>query len=323
MTTRLRAGVVGAGKMGGNHARLYRDMPDVDLVGVADTDPEAAERAAAEYATQPLPTDTLLSAVNIVSIAVPTPAHADLVEACIDAGVHVLVEKPFVTNLERGRELIAAADSAGLTLQVGHVERFNPAVRTLTDIIADLDVIAIDAERLGPPINRSLGTSVVFDLMIHDIDIASALLDGEVVSIDATGTRDGEYAAASCVYDDDVVATFTASRVTQQKVRKLGITAEDCRIEVDYMDQSIEIHRGSLPEYVQRDGEIRHRTESVVERPFVENGEPLKHELTSFVDAVRSGTRPVVTAEDGLRAVELAANIENHIPFRHPEEVTI
>lgn len=323
MTDALRAGVVGTGKMGRNHARVYRDLPDVALVGVADTDPEAAERAAEEYGTRALPTEMLLATVDVVSIAVPTQAHADLVAQCIDAGVHVLVEKPFVTDLERGRELAARAESADLTLQVGHIERFNPAIRTLTDIVDDVDVIAIDAERLGPPIDRSLGTSVVFDLMIHDIDVARALLDTEIVSVAATGTRDGEYASASCVCDDDVVATFTASRVTQQKVRRLGITAKDCRIEVDYMDQSIAIHRGSMPEYVQQDGSIRHRTESVVERPYVENGEPLKHELESFTDAVRSGRPPVVTAADGLRAVELAAAIEAHTGFQHPEEVPI
>lgn len=323
MTRQLRAGVVGTGKMGCNHARVYRDLPDVTLVGVADANQEAAERAAEEYGTRALPTEMLLSAVDVVSIAVPTPAHADLVQQCIDAGVHVLVEKPFVMDLERGRELAAAAESAGITLQVGHIERFNPAIQTLMDIIDDVNVIAIDAERLGPPIERSLGTSVVFDLMIHDIDVARALLDSEIVSVGATGTRDGEYASASCVYDDGVIATFTASRVTQQKVRKLGITAEDCRIEVDYMDQSIAIHRGSIPEYIQQDGAIRHRTESVVERPYVENGEPLKHELASFVDAVRSGTPPVVTAADGLRAVELAANIEAHTGYKHPEEVRI
>ena len=323
MKSGLRAGVIGAGKMGGNHARIYRDLPDVDLVGVTDIDHEAAERAADAYETRSLSTESLLSVVDVVSIAVPTPAHADLVATCIDEGVHPLVEKPFVMDLERGRELAEAAEDAGLTLQVGHVERFNPAVQTLAEIIEDLDVIAIDAERLGPPIDRSLGTSVVFDLMIHDIDIASALMESEVVSIGATGTPDGEYASASCVYDDGVVATFTASRVTQQKVRRLGITAEDCRVEVDYMNQSIEIHRGSLPEYVQRDGKVRHRTESVVERPFVDNGEPLKHELESFLDAVRSGTKPIVTAEDGLRAVELATSIEAHTPYRHPEEVAI
>lgn len=319
----LRAGVIGVGKMGRNHARVYRELADVDLVGVADKDTAAASEVATKYGTRQLPTDELLAETDLVTVAVPTPAHPALVRQCIDANVHALVEKPFVDTLDVGRELAEDAEAAGITLQVGHVERFNPAVQTVADIVQDLDIIAIDAERLGPPIDRSLGTGVVFDLMIHDLDVVGALHGGDVVSLNATGTPDGEYATASCEFDDGVVATFIASRVTQQKVRRLGITAESCRISVDYMNQTVAIHRGAVPEYVQTNGDIRHRTESVEERPFVENGEPLKAELASFVDTIRTGATPEVTAADGLRAVELATRIEELTGVRYPEEVTV
>jgi predicted dehydrogenase len=171
-------------------------------------------------------------------------------------------------------------------------------------------VLAVSAERLGPPLDRALGSNVVYDLMIHDIDVVQGLLDADPVSVTASGTADGQYATANCAFDDGVVASLTASRVTQQKVRRLAITARECRVLVDYTDQTVEIHRSSTPEYVASEGDFRHRTESVVERPMVDNGEPLKHELRSFVDAVRTGETPVVTAEDGLRAVELAARID-------------
>lgn len=318
----LRAGVIGVGKMGRNHARVYRELADVDLVGVADQDTTAASEVASKYGTSQLSTDALLAVADVVTVAVPTPAHPAVVQQCLDAGVHVLVEKPFVTDLEVGRALAEQAEAADLTLQVGHIERFNPAVQTVADVVKELDIIAIDAERLGPPVDRSLGTGVVFDLMIHDLDVASALHGGDVVSLNATGTHDGEYATASCEFDDGVIATFTASRVTQQKVRRLGITTKSCHISVDYMNQSVSIHRGAVPEYVQTNGDIRHRTESVEERPFVENGEPLRAELTSFLDAVRTGDPPQVTAADGLRAVELATRIEELTGVRYPEEMT-
>ncbi|WP_232702073.1 Gfo/Idh/MocA family protein [Halobacterium wangiae] len=319
--TQLRAGVIGVGSMGRNHARVYQELSDTQLVGVADADRAAAIRVATEYGTSALDTGVLLDRVDVVSIAVPTPVHATLVQQCIDAGVHALVEKPFVDDPTRGRELAAAARSAGVTLQIGHIERFNPAVRTLANIVPNLDVMAVTAERLGPPLDREMESNVVFDLMIHDIDIIRSILGDDPVSVTASGTAAGDYATATCSFDDGAVASLTASRVTQQKVRRLAVTARECRVTVDYTDQSVEIHRSSTPEYVAADGDIRHRTESVVERPLVENGEPLKHELSAFAEAVREGTEPVVTAEDGVRAVELATRIDDLIATRSATEV--
>ena len=304
----LRVGVVGVGSMGRNHARVYGELRDVELAGVSDHDADAAERVAAEFDTRATDLETLLDSVDAVSVAVPTAAHAPVVRSCLDAGVHALVEKPFVTDLAVGRELDRRAAELGLTLQVGHVERFNPAIRTAARIVEDLDVIAIDAKRVGPPVDREGRGDVVFDLMIHDLDIAASLVDGEPRTVSASATADGDYATASVDFDG-VVGTFTASRVTQQKVRRLGITARSCRVVVDYIEQSVEIHRSATPAYVEENGDLRHTTESVVERPMVESGEPLKAELGSFADAVRSGEPPVVTAADGLRSVELSHDV--------------
>ena len=310
MTDRLAVGVIGVGSMGQHHARVFQELPSAELVGVADVDADAAAETAAEYGTTPRSAASLLSAADAVSIAVPTPYHHETAMAAIDAGVDLLIEKPIAEEPAAGRDLLVAAEEAGLTLQVGHIERFNPAVRTLETIAADLDVIAVDGRRLGPPTGREIADGVATDLMIHDADVLLSLVDEPVADVYAAETAADQYVAATVEFETGVVATLTASRVTQQKVRTLSITAESCRVTVDYIDQSVRINRHSLPEYVETDGEVRYRHENVVERPTVENGEPLRKELDSFVEAVRTGSEPVVTAADGIRALELVQRVE-------------
>jgi len=307
---RLDAGVIGVGVMGEHHARVYNELPDVTLACVTDADDDQAEAIASKYSTAVCDTESLIERVDIASIAVPTPHHYDLATACIDAGVDVLVEKPLVDDPEKGRELIRRAEREDVTLQVGHIERHNPVVSTLQDIVPELNVIAIEAERLGPKPDRQIYDSAVVDLMIHDIDVVCSLLDEDVQSVEAIGTADGRHATATLEFDDETVGTLTASRVTQQKQRKLSITAEDCYVTCDYIDQSIEIHRQSVPEFVTQNGDVHYRHESVVENPAVANGEPLKYELSSFVESCQNGTEPAVTGTDGLQALELARTID-------------
>ncbi|AWB28317.1 Gfo/Idh/MocA family protein [Halococcoides cellulosivorans] len=321
MSEQRAAGVLGVGSMGKHHARVYDELPETRLVGVSDTDDQRAREVASGTTAAVMDSDDLLEAADVVSVAVPTRFHADAVQACIDRGVDVLVEKPFVDDHQRGREIAAAARAAGVTLQVGHIERFNPAVRVLDDIVPDLDVVAVDIDRLGPPTDRDSQDSVVKDLMIHDVDILLDLIDAEIETLTAVA-RDDQHATAQFQFDTDTVATLTASRRTQQKVRELVITAESCRVTVDFIDQHVEIHRRSVPEYVQHDGDVRYRHESVVERPTVTNGEPLKAQLEAFVAAARDGTEPPVTAEDALDALEIVDQIEALALGRVPEEVT-
>jgi predicted dehydrogenase len=320
---RLRVGVIGVGSMGQNHVRVYRSLPDVDLVGVCDADQARAAEIAAEYGTTAYTQDELLEAVDAVSVAVPTRFHEPVVRECIDAGVHVLVEKPFVDDLDAGRELKRAAEDAGVTLQVGHIERFNPAVTALSDIVKDLDVIAVEAHRVGPPLDRDLGDSVVMDLMIHDVDVILSLVDDEVRTVSGIGTRDTQYATATLQFENDVVANLTASRLTQKKVRTLTVTARDCRIDVDYMDQTIRIHRRSFPDVLRKDGKTRYRNESLVERPLVERKEPLRSELASFVEAAKTGAEPEVTAEQALRAIEVTRKIDTQAADAERDELEV
>ena len=303
------AGVIGVGSMGQHHARVYSELPDATLVGVSDVNEEQAASVAAEYDTTSMDRDALLDAADVVSVAVPTQYHYDTVRECIKHGVDVLVEKPFVNDMERGRELAEIARSAGVTLQVGHIERFNPAARVLADIVPELEVVGITVDRLGPPVDRGGDDTVVMDLMIHDIDILLSLTDVDIESLTATA-HDERHVTAQFSFGDDSIASLTASRLTQQKVRQLAVTAESCRVNVDFISQTVEIHRHSVPEYVEADGDIRYRHESVVERPIVENGEPLKAELRAFIEAAREGTEPIVSAEDALDALKVARRIE-------------
>jgi predicted dehydrogenase len=318
----VRAGVLGVGSMGRHHARIYSELPGVTLVGVSDVDGDQAAAVAEDFGTVAKSQADLLDEVDLVSIAVPTRFHADAAEAAIDRGVHLLVEKPFVDDPVRGRELIRRARERKLTLAVGHVERCNPAFQALADIVPELDVIAVESNRLGPPLDRDIRDDVVLDLMIHDIDILLALMDGHKVSdISARGAEDGQYVTATLEFEDGTVASLTASRVTQEKVRSLSITARECQVNVDYGDQTVDIHRHSLPEYIVTDGDVRYRHESIIERPTVGNGEPLKTELEAFVRAVRTGGPPIVDGEAGLRALELARTISALAASRQPAEV--
>jgi predicted dehydrogenase len=314
------AAVIGVGNMGRHHARVYSELPGVNLVGVFDADDATAREVAEDHNARAMNMEALLHAADVASIAVPTQYHADIADQCIDHGVDVLVEKPFVDDLPEGRALLDRADEAGLTVQVGHVERFNPAIRALSDIVADLDVIAVETQRLGPPPeDRQLDQSAVLDLMIHDIDVVLAILGGDPDGVTARGAKNNQYATANLTFDDGTVASLTASRVTQQRVRKLAITAEECRVNVDYIDRSVEIHRHSLPSYIEDNGDVRYRHESIVERPTVETGEPLKNELQSFVNAATTEADPVVSGEDGLRVLEVAREIDGLAASEQPE----
>lgn len=297
--------------MGRNHARVYQELPGADLVGVADADPGRAREVATTYGTQAVAIDELLAKADAVSVAVPTAAHYETARKAIENEVHTLVEKPFVNRLELGQILIERAREVGVTLQVGHIERFNPAIQAIADIVTDLNIIAVDAMRLGPPVDREIDVSPVLDLMIHDIDIMRSIVDGDVINVTGTGSTAHPYVTATLEFENNVIGTLTASRVTQQKVRTLSLTASEGHLTLDYIDQSVAIHRQSLPEYIEENGDLRFRRHSVVEHPTVENGEPLKAELESFVEAAATGSDPVVSGEDGLEAIRIANQITN------------
>ena len=317
----IRVGVVGVGSMGSNHVRVYRELPGADLHGVADANGDRAADVAEQYGTTVVPYEELLQQVDAVSIAVPTRYHYELARAAIDRGVAVLVEKPFVANPTEGRRLVARAAAADVPLQVGHIERFNPAVEVLAEVVSGRDLIAVEARRLGPPVGRNVGDGVVLDLMIHDLDVLLSLVDSEVQHVDAAGTRDNQYVTANIGFENGTVSTLTASRLTQEKVRELSVTTEDSQVNLDYMDQSVLIHRSSTPAYVESNESVRYRNESVVERPMVESSEPLRRQLESFLHSVATGEEPVVTGEDGLAVLDIAREIDRLASEHAPDQL--
>ncbi len=317
----LPVGVIGVGSMGSNHARILSQLQGANLIGVNDVDQHRASDVALSNGTHALERSELLRSVDAVSVAVPTAYHYEVVKECIEAGVDVLVEKPFVDDIAKGKELARLARRNDIVLQVGHIERFNPAVQAVIDIVSDLELIAISTTRVGPPLSRVVSDDVVLDLMVHDLDIVLAIADEIPTTIDATGRRDGQYATAQLTFPDELVCTLTASRVTQRRMREMEITCDNCQITVDYLDQSVNIHRHASPEYTQNDGTIAYRNESVIERPLIETEEPLKRELSAFIEASRNDSTPVVTAEDGLRVLEVAIEITREVGIQTEPKV--
>lgn len=314
----IDVGVVGVGSMGQHHARVYNQLSGANLIGIADADTQRAAEVAEQYETDHLSTEELLTDAEAVSVVVPTQYHYDVVTSCLDKGVATLIEKPILKSLDRAEKLLSEIEKAGVPVQVGHIERFNPAVSVVSKIADDLDILSVRARRLGPEPDRRIQDSAVLDLMIHDIDIVLSLFEEMPTAVTGTATREGRHASALLEFGPDRIASLTASRKTQKKVRVLEITAEECFIEIDYLDQSVEVHRNSVPEYIEEDGAIRFKHESLVERPVVQNGEPLRRELNSFAQAIKDGSTPEVTAQDGVDALSVALDIEKQSQTKQP-----
>ena len=313
---RMRAGVVGTGHMGQYHILVYAELWDVDLVGVVDVDASTVARLAAQYDTQGF-TDyrDLFGKVDVVSIAVPTPLHCQIARDFMEAGIHVLIEKPLTPTLEEARELFRIACRQNVVLHVGHVERFNGAVQELRKIV--VNPILVESRRLGPFVPRVQHDTVIMDLMIHDIDIVLGLVDAEIGEIMATGARvqspRQDVANVQIVFENGTLANITASRATEQKIRTLAITQPDTYIFLNYTDQDIQIHRRSASEYILNRESIRYRQESFVEHLFVHKENPLKLEILHLLDAVREAQRTGrvdLGEHDDIRSLGVALAIE-------------
>jgi predicted dehydrogenase len=302
----IRVGVIGVGHLGSQHARLYADMPGVELAGVADIVEQRAADVAGLQRTTPV-TDyrELFGKVDAVSVAVPTVDHARIGVDFLDHGIDVLVEKPIASSVEQAQSLIDAAARNNRVLQVGHVERFNPVVVSARELATKPQFFEI--HRLAAFSPRSLDIDVVLDLMIHDIDIVLSLVPAPVREVRAVGipvlSAKADIANARVEFDDGCVANFTASRVSFEKTRKLRFFQPHDYISVDCATQT-----GTMVSL--RMGRVTERKLEPV------NQEPLMAELTAFVECVRNREKPAVTGEDGLRALELGMRINRAIAER-------
>ena len=300
----MRVAVIGVGHLGRHHARILSTLPGVSLVGVVDINHDRAQQAATEYSSQPFSDVGEISGlVDAVTIAAPTQLHAILAEPLLDRGIHVLVEKPMTRTTDEADRLVRVAASRGVVLAIGHTERFNPAVARAKAIVDEPRFIEV--HRLGTFPDRSLDIDVVFDLMIHDLDLVLDIVGDAVVQIDAVGvpvlTPRVDIANVRLKFARGCIANLTASRISRDRVRKIRFFQRDAYISVDYAAQELEVWR-LVP---QRSG-----------IPAIEGGkvavdreEPLRRELEDFVAAIRDKKAPGVPGEQGRAALALAEKI--------------
>jgi len=300
----LRLGVVGVGHLGKHHARIAAGVAGARLTAVADTQRDRAVAAAAAAGAKVFEDyRDLFGQVDAVTVAAPTEKHHEIALAFLERGVSVLVEKPITRSLTEADALIAAAKQSGVTLATGHTERYNPAVAAVMPLVSTPRFIEV--HRLGVFPDRSLDIDVVFDLMIHDLDIILALVKSEVSAIEAVGvpvlTDKFDIANARLRFASGCIANVTASRISRERVRKIRFFQPDAYISIDYAEQSVEGYR-----LKRREGQ----------RPEIQGGqlpvareEPLKREIEDFVGAVRDKRAPLVSGEDGRRALALAQAI--------------
>jgi len=307
----LRVGVIGVGVMGERHCRVYSNLRHVHVVGVADRDASRGRTVAANYETQYFEDHRqLLNEVEAVSIATTTPAHFDLAMESLKVGVHVLVEKPITETLEQGEQLVAEAGRRNRVLQVGHIERFNPAFLELKNVTEGMRLVAINVRRLSPFDLSNTDVDVIRDLMIHDLDLVINLVGTNLEGINAWGrsisTGAIDHAVANLSFRDGPITTLFASRITEQKVRLMEVIAEGAYIEADLLSKSVLVHRRTLPQYLDNHQVTKYRQESIIERIHVPMAEPLMLELRHFVECVREGKTSSVPGQDGLYALQLA-----------------
>jgi predicted dehydrogenase len=322
---RMRAGVVGTGHMGQYHVLVYAELPDVELVGVADIDGDRARTIAAGYETRAFGDHReLIGRVDVVSVAVPTEQHFHVARDLLEAGISVLVEKPMAPTLEEARAMFAVANRTGAILHVGHVERFNGAVDELKRLVAA--PILIESRRLGPFVPRVQKDTVVMDLMIHDIDIVLGLVDAPAVQLSAQGasvhSEVADVATVQIRFASGAIATITASRATEEKIRTLAITQPDAYILLDYTEQDIHIFKRAAQEYTTNRSSIRYRRASFVEHLKVYRDNPLKLEIQHLIAATRQrrlGDVVAVAQQDDLRSLAMALEIERMIRDGVPE----
>jgi predicted dehydrogenase len=306
--TRLRAAVVGVGYLGAYHAEKYAAHPDVDLVAVVDVDAARARSVAARLGVEGLEDATALAGrVDCASVAVPTPRHHAVARALLETGIDVLVEKPLTTTVAQGQDLLECAARGGRVLQVGHLERFNPAIQAIAGQIRSPRFI--ESQRLAPFGERGTDVDVILDLMIHDLDLLLAMVGSPVRSIDAVGipvlTSSVDIANARLRFANGCVANVTASRVSVKRERKLRIFQNDAYFSIDFDERRVRI--------VRREPRADGPPALHFEEKIVEPGDALAAEIHAFVGAVRRRETPPVSGWDGLKALEVAEVIRESV----------
>jgi len=305
----IRAGVVGPGSIGINHARIYSELEGCQLAAIYDADAKNAARVAAKFGGKPCTSlEEFASLVDIASVATPTESHHEVGTFLLKQGKHLLIEKPIATNTAQALDLATTAAAHGCILQVGHIERFNPGLEALEQQLNNPRFLEVT--RLSPYPNRSMDIGVVLDVMIHDIEILLHLVRSPVTSVDAVGiavlSKGEDIANVRIRFENGCVANLTASRISRDKVRKIRIFQEDAYLSLNYQKQTAKMFR-------LKDGKI------VRERVIIEKGEPLLRELRHFTECARAGAQPKVGGHEAVAALDLAIRITRQIAERAPQ----
>ncbi|MGA7161010.1 MAG: Gfo/Idh/MocA family oxidoreductase [Bacteroidota bacterium] len=321
----LRVGVVGVGHLGSLHAKMYSEITAAVFVGAYDTDKSKCDTVVPQYpGVKSYSTlDDLLANVDAVSVATVTSQHFEVAKRALNAGIHVLIEKPITQTVSEADELISLAKAKERIIQVGHIERFNPAILALESY--DLKPMFIESHRLAQFNPRGTDVAVVLDLMIHDIDVILSLVRSPVSHVDANGvavvSESVDIANARLQFENGCVANVTASRISQNKMRKMRMFQHNGYISIDFLQGLAEVFRlveeggnmGQTTMLLGQIGEGKKKRNIVYEQPEVKEVNALKYELESFVDSVLKKKQPVVSGMDGRLALEVAQRIMNSI----------
>ena len=310
---RIRIGVIGAGSMGKNHLRIISENPAFELAGLFDSDSENARETANAYGvTAFADLHSLFDAVDAVSVAVPSQCHRDIAIAAAQRKRHILLEKPIALSTQHAQQIIDAGGAAGVTLMIGHIERYNPVFTELAKVLSRERIFTISFRRLSPFDPRVGETSVVHDLMIHDIDLLLALTNAPIAHIASHGTRvysgQPDYVQTMIAFENGLLADLTASRITESKVRCAEVMAQDAYITADFLSRSVDIMRSArfLPDAERSMG---YRQENIVQRVYVPMGEPLREEFSHFAQCVRTGQKPRTDGDSALMALTVCEQI--------------
>jgi len=302
----IRTAVIGVGYLGKFHAQKYAQLPDTQLIAVCDTNLATATALAEQLGTRAIDSiDALLPDVDALSIVVPTQQHYNIAKKCLLAGKHVLLEKPMTTTVQEAQELIDIAREQNLILQIGHLERFNPAILALENVLST--PMFIESHRVAPFNPRGADVNVILDLMIHDIDIILDVVDSDVTHIDAKGvavlSKDIDIANARIKFANGCVANVTASRAGMKSERKMRIFQHDAYISVDFQNKKLGIHRKGKGEQFPGVANIES------EEQVFEQGDALNAEIVSFLHSIKNQQPPKVSGEAGMRALATAIKI--------------
>jgi len=328
---KIRVGVIGVGRLGQLHARLYREVSRAELVGVFDSNQQRASACATELGVRAFESiDELLGAIEAVNIAAPTTQHFSIAQQALAKGCHLFLEKPITVTVKEADELIKSCSQRKLVLQVGHIERFNPALLALRGV--EVAPMFIESHRLASFDPRGTDVAVVLDLMIHDLDVILSLVKSPLAHIDASGvaviSNEPDIANARLKFENGCVANVTASRISQKKMRKMRLFQRDAYISIDFLQGLSEVFKlvaadapmdpSSLPLVLGKIDQGDKKRHIIYEKLQAPEGNALKMELESFLEAIANGTPPPVTGEDGRRALEVASAITEMIKKTAP-----